>query len=402
MKPFQDYELRDIIQSQWKNVIDAIDKMSNEVVMANDIEILADNIYQEFYIEPITIFDEDAAKRTVQQKKIKRMVDPFIRAYYENDYVIIDGVAISFCFPYTGDNRLFRSRASVFSLGVYPEIELINNSVVFVIEKSLSEMKSQSQDVIMNEVQSRLDSIKNGLGYSNADVLSFNSELKKKAVEYVRGKRTSVELFYDILKKFDVPINKTTYAKQIVPLKRRITPVSKKYHREDYYCITDENYNDILCCIKHTASTYERTPKSYKGMGEEALRDTLLASLNATFKGAAVGEAFRNKGKTDICIEQENRAAFVAECKMWKGRSGIKDAIRQVDGYLTWRDCKTALIYFSRNKNFWDVLSSVKGELQTTDIVKNMREIDKNEFECSIFSATNPGQKIQLRIMVFM
>lgn len=401
MKPFYEFELSDVIKTQWEKVKDKIDRFTNEVIMANDVEVLAENIYQEFYIEPITLYDEDFSKRTVKQQKIKRRVDPFIRVYYENDYVIVDGVSISFYFPFTGDERLLRSRASTFSVGVYPEIVLIDNHIAFVIEKTLSEMKAFSQDSIMKEVEDKVKSIKAGIEYSNADIIVFNKELKRKSLEFVKGKRASVELFYDISKKFDVPINKTEYAKQIVSLERRITPISKKYKKEDYYTITDENYNDILSCIKHTASTYERTPKSYKCMDEEALRNTLLASLNATFKGAAVGEAFRNKGKTDICIEQENRAAFVAECKMWKGRHGIKDAIKQLDGYLTWRDCKTALIYFSRNKNFMDVLTSMKEELKSLDSIKSLKENDKNEFDCLAFSETNPGQKIQIRVLVF-
>lgn len=55
---------------------------------------------------------------------------------------------------------------------------------------------------------------------------------------------------------------------------------------------------------------------------EEQLRNLILANLNSLFKGTANGECFRKHGKTDICIEYENRSAFVAECKIW---SGIKN-----------------------------------------------------------------------------
>ena len=113
------------------------------------------------------------------------------------------------------------------------------------------------------------------------------------------------------------------------------------------YCITDENYDEILRIIKHTASTIERSPGSYKSLGEEQLRDLLLATLNSHYEGRATGEAFRQKGKTDICIEKQNRAAFVAECKMWDGPAGIEKAIKQLDSYLTWREHKTALIFLA-------------------------------------------------------
>ena len=96
------------------------------------------------------------------------------------------------------------------------------------------------------------------------------------------------------------------YAETHIPLQRHINPVSKHYDTSNYYSITDRDYLEIISTIKHTASTYERTPGSYKALHEEDLRNTLLATLNATYKGDATGETFRNAGKTDICIEREN------------------------------------------------------------------------------------------------
>lgn len=131
------------------------------------------------------------------------------------------------------------------------------------------------------------------------------------------------------------------------------------------------------------------------------MRNTLLASLNATFKGDAVGEAFRNKGKTDICIEKENRAAFVAECKIWNGPKEVPLALRQLDGYLTWRDCKTALIYFVRRKDFFKILDTAENALKTADFIRQCKAIEKNIFDCTMASESNPGQLVQVRVMLF-
>lgn len=169
----------------------------------------------------------------------------------------------------------------------------------------------------------------------------------------------------------------------------------------DYYCISEPDYFDILGTIKHTASTFERTPSSYKGMHEEDLRNTLLAALNGIYKGDATGEAFRKKGKTDICIERENRAAFVAECKMWTGKTEVAKAVSQLDSYLTWRDCRTALIYFVRRKNFLSILETARAALESIDGMKNVRLVDKNEFDCLFLSKENPGQQVKMRVMLF-
>ena len=70
MKPFRDYDLSTVIHNQMEAAHAKIDNMSNEEIMANNLEVLAENIYQEFFIEPITLFYEDFSKRSIQQGKI--------------------------------------------------------------------------------------------------------------------------------------------------------------------------------------------------------------------------------------------------------------------------------------------------------------------------------------------
>lgn len=402
MKPFRDHELREIIESQWVRVLDRIDTMPNEEIMANDLDILADNIYQEYFIEPVEILEEDFSKRSIKQGKIKRYVDPFFRDYSNQEYVYVDGVIGDFYFPYNGDGNLFKCKASTFSVSGYPEITVQNGFIIFRIEKTLEEMKaSDAKDKLLGSLNHSVDSIKSGIGYANRDVASFNQGLRSKAFTELQKKREKVQTFFDVAKLLEVPIEKKEYAVKHIPLVRNITPVAKKYDKEDYYGIKDSDYTDILETIKHTASTYERTPSSYKSMHEEDLRNTLLASLNATYKGDATGETFRNKGKTDICIERKNRAAFVAECKMWTGQADVEKAVFQLDSYLTWRDCKTALIYFVRRKDFLKIMETAEVAIRAIDGMKSVRAVDKNEFECLFLSKENPGQQIRLRVMLF-
>lgn len=402
MRPFREYDLDAVIKEQWAEAHQKIDSMTNEEIMANDMGILADNIYQEFFIEPVEIFEEDFSKRSIKQGKIKKYIDPIYRDYDDKEYVAVDGIIGDFYFPYQGDSALFRCRASTFSLSGYPEITIQNGYISFRIEKSLDEMKaSDATDRLLERIKRNVDSIRSGVGYANKDVIAFNQSLRSKAVAELQSKRDKVQAFFDIANMLEVPIEKKEYASKHIPLVRNIAPVAKEYDREDYYGIKDSDYSDILETIKHTASTYERTPSSYKSMHEEDLRNTLLAALNATYKGDATGETFRNKGKTDICIEQKNRAAFVAECKMWTGQADVAKAVLQLDSYLTWRDCKTALIYFVRRKDFLKILETAETALKAIDGMKNVRAVDKNEFECLFLSKENPGQQIRLRVMLF-
>ena len=53
MKPFWDCDLSRVIAKQKEDARKKIDSISNEEIMANDLSILAENIYQEFFIEPV-------------------------------------------------------------------------------------------------------------------------------------------------------------------------------------------------------------------------------------------------------------------------------------------------------------------------------------------------------------
>lgn len=402
MKPFRDIDLRQSIEAIKSKIKNKIDSYTNDEIIANNLELLADNIYEEFYIPPVLIYDEDSSKRSVEQKKIIKRLTPFYT--YDNEYkeVEVDGIVMTFYYPFTGERDLFKCHASTYSLSGYPEINIEKDYFSLSYEKPLNEVKNeQAKKDVYIKLNNDMKSIRDGIGYANADAESFNSNLRSYALDLLSDKKKKIETFFSVAAMFEVPVKKNEYSMTHISVQRNITPIAHKYNKQNSYYISESDYNDILDAIKHTCSTYERTASSYKMMREEDLRNTLLATLNATYKGNANGEAFRNRGKTDICIESENRAAFVAECKIWAGQNEIEMAIKQLDGYLTWRDCKTALIYFVRNKNFFNTLDIAERTLKDITVIRQVHVVDKNEFECSMVSESNIGQIVKMRVMLF-
>lgn len=402
MKPFRDIDLSRSLVASKEKMKAQIDSFTNDEIMANDIELLADNLYEEFYVQPVVIYDEDLTRRKVSQSKVRRCVDPYYRDIYGREYIDVDGFEMLFYFPFEGEVDLFKCQASTFSLSGYPDITIQSGAIMLKYEKTLQEMEKEGAvESVMKAVEQDLKRLRSGIDYANNDVSRFNSTLRTDAVRALGEKKKRVESFYSIASLFEVPVTKTEYAVKHVPMKRNISPIAHKYEKQPTYCITDKDYAEILETIKHTGSTYEGTPASYASMHEEDLRNTLLAALNATYKGDATGEAFRNHGKTDICIERENRAAFVAECKMWTGQKEVQPAVEQLDSYLTWRDCKTALIYFVRRKDFLRVLSTAQAALRGIPFMRRVEVVDENEFRCFVASQTTPGQLVQVRVMLF-
>lgn len=86
---------------------------------------------------------------------------------------------------------------------------------------------------------------------------------------------------------------------------------------------------------------------------------------------------------------------------MWTDQKEVGKAVNRLDGYLTWRDCKTALIYFVRRKDFMKTLESAEAALRTYDGMRNVTAVDKNELECLFLSKANPDQQIKMRVMLF-
>ncbi|XME01971.1 hypothetical protein QYZ88_015010 [Lachnospiraceae bacterium C1.1] len=379
-----------------------IEEFTNEEIIANDIELLTENLYQEFFIEPIEIENEAILKRHVEQAKIRRYVERFYPGSNRTEYIDVDGIQAYFYYPFYGDVNLFSCHASIFYLGGYPEIEIKDDCIEIKVELTISETKHEGMgDRIVGQAESKIREIRNGIDNINVSVKAYNSGLRKNIKNMLEQKREKIQCFFNVAKALEVSIEKNEYSQKHIKVERRIFPIAHNYKQEDYYYISEEDYKNILETIKHTGSTYESTPASYRYMHEEDLRNTLLAALNATYRGRANGEAFRVKGKTDICIEQENRAAFVAECKMWTGPNSVDDAIEQLDSYLTWRDCKTALIYFVRKKGFLKIIDKALCTLQSIENIKELKKIDKNEFACTYMSKSNPGQLVAIQVMLF-
>lgn len=89
------------------------------------------------------------------------------------------------------------------------------------------------------------------------------------------------------------------------------------------------------------------------------MRFLFLVPLNGHYEGAATGETFNYDGETDILIRVDGRNIFIAECKFWNGPKKLIDTINQLLGYMAWRDTKTAIILFNKNKSFSEVLEKI-------------------------------------------
>jgi hypothetical protein len=147
----------------------------------------------------------------------------------------------------------------------------------------------------------------------------------------------------------------------------------------------------------------ELSPATFFGLSEDDIRNILLVSLNCSYEGNATGETFSKQGKTDILIKESGKCIFIAECKIWKGPAGLTGAIDQLLGYTTWRNTKTAILLFNKNKGISEVLEKIVPTVEEHSQFKRtvFKEAGRSIFRFVIRNKDHPDRELQLAVLVF-
>jgi len=267
-------------------------------------------------------------------------------------------------------------------------------------------------DEPLEKIKHRLDEnlryLRDHVGWQKPTVDSFNNGLAasaKSAVEARRARLAKHDQLADIL---NLPLARSGNAPEMRPIqveRRAVKPLPPPpaggYKRE--WEVPSAEYEHILAVIRHEGRTFESTPRTYRVHDEEELRDIILAHLNGHYKGDATGETFRRSGKTDIRIEMDSRAAFVAECKLWRGPKTIAASIDQLLEYLTWRDCKTAIVIFNKDTaGFTDLLAKVPEAIRAHHrFMKMTDDSAQGEWRCVVRSKDDDARLIHIAVFVF-
>ncbi len=174
----------------------------------------------------------------------------------------------------------------------------------------------------------------------------------------------------------------------------------KRYKPEP--ALDDSIYQQILSIIHDVGKQFERLPSTYSGKEEEHLRDHMLLILEPNFEGSATGETFNKSGKTDILLRHEGSNVFIAELKYWRGKKSFLDTISQLLGYLTWRDSKSAVVMFVKNKEFSSVLETVKEATpEHSNYLSYVSEREEGWFHYRFHINEDENREVKLAFMLF-
>ena len=391
------------LRARQQSVSRAVDRIPKDQFLVSSDQEIVDHVVAGLSVEPIVLREE---KMTMDQDETQVDVSHHqMRVFREGRMgpSYIPGTRVDIDIPFTGEEWIFRYRTNPWSTG-FPSADVQRGRLRLTITQPHDADPNAFKTVYEREI----GRVRECLDRAHKQIVGYNDSLPNLAQQAVRHRRERLGRHDNIAALLDIPLATKLGAPSIEPVKVEIRrppalPVPPKTGLVPEPGITDQSFEHILRFIRHQGRTFERTPSTYAVHGEEDLRNIILAQLNGHFQGDAVGEAFRGRGKTDICIEQDNRAAFVAECKLWTGPAGLTTALDQLMGYLTWRDSKAALIMFNvKNKDFTKILEAMPKTLSAHPLF--LRELpctEAGEWRFQTRSAEDAGRRVTVQAFVF-
>lgn len=263
---------------------------------------------------------------------------------------------------------------------------------------------------IKREAQHTITNIKEQFKNVQNQINSFNATLEKQIRGIFQSHKAHILKKHNFLTALEVPIKKRddlpkTFAipkpkirKKIMVKRPQVT--GKEFRPEPTLDVSI--YNEILQVIYDVGKQFERLPSTYADKKEEDLRDHFLLYLEPRFEGSATGETFNKTGKTDILLRYEGSNVFIAECKFWRGKEKLLEAITQLLKYLTWRDSKAAVVVFVKNKEFTPILDKIEEVvLKHHNCLGFADKTDESWFNFKFHIEGDPNREVKLAVLLF-
>lgn len=405
MKLYLEDRLDNLLSSRARELKSRIESESDNYILNVGEEQYIEFLKTEFIIEVPEIHTDqvyvDTYEKEIPGSRFPREFDIMNPSKTFKKDVIVYHI------PYTGTIELLRFRPSSWTSMAGYEIQIDKSSNTIVLEfinfYNDSEKIKRAYDDSVRYILASYPALK-------SDIEKFNDSLANFIRTTITQRRQQINKKSDFINSLGVQIKKKSNTPETFTVpqpklrqKIQVKPVvhSKGFKPEP--TLDNENYLRILKIINDVGKNFERMPSTYSDKYEEHLRDHIVMTLDPNFEyGSASGETFNKTGKTDIQLRHDSSVVFVAECKFWEGKKGFLATIDQLLGYLTWRDSKTSVVIFVRNKGFTEVLEKVKESIiEHPNYISRKSESDDNWFNYVFSLPDDPNKEIQMAVQLF-
>lgn len=381
-----------------------IRKERPDYILSTNQEIYAKEVFDIYSIKvPVVKFDNSYAE--IEEREIPAKHFPF-------NYAVTEGKSYPkqvyiFKIPFIGSESFFRLKPSTGYTLSNPKIYIVDNALCFDeidFENNVEKIKKSAEGMI-ESIRARYESVKSLCESFNSEVLKpyIDNQITSIREKHIENTRQRELLGFPIAEKNAAP---KTYSVDVLKPKSKIVIEPTKVNKSGIPIeptIDTETYRRILSIINDIGMSFERMPSNYLGKDEEGLRDYILTVLSSHFENAsATGETFNKKGKTDILIRHNNTNLFVAECKIWRGEKLYLETMDQLLSYLTWRDSKTALIIFVKQKEISQVLKKIKDKVKEhPNYIRDSEDSSPSWFNFTLSLNGDSSKEISTAVIVY-
>lgn len=340
-----------------------IEGVDADRLLNSSVEDLAAYFAEKFEIDVPTL---DIGNLVVDQREKQidvsgepmRLIRDRSRPFY------ITGTEVEVELPFSGEAEAFKIQPNPYTLS--PPRASVNGSIVSfrIVGTNLEAEQVRNQiDRTVAEIQSYLSNLRSNVSGLNSQLLDeARAAIETRRARLLANRNMVASLGFNMKERQNAPRTFVT-----PEVRRKISPVmppasSTPYKPEPVLAVPD--YDHILGVMQSMTQVMELSPSAFHDVDEEALRSHFLVQLNGHYQGQATGETFNYEGKTDILIRSEGRNIFIAECKFWSGPKKLSETVDQLLGYSSWRDTKTAIVLFNRNRDFSKVLAAIPGAVR--------------------------------------
>lgn len=404
----------DYLRKLYGELESEIDSFADEKIVNCDVDEWTEYLTEKYRVEPISFY-VDYATRSIQKTQIKRN-NPwghFGDVYGEPQFYMVDGCNIDYKVPFSGDDVLLKCTPSTYimtSFEIFGFQKPSNTNYGFItirLSYTNQEMKGfgdNLEEKVNSDFRNQFSRFEKMSGYANDDIRSYNENLTSNVQQLLNKRREKADVFFSFSKALKIPLNLNSSSPNLtpIPLKkphRANLNEPKPHAQEQQFYIDDSDFENIIKIIHLCGTALEESAKTFNQFNEEALRDYIKGMLSSHYENTVTGETFRRVGKTGIQIQREDKAAFIAECKVWHGIKLFSDAIEQLFCYATWKDTKLSLIIFNKeNKNFAGVQQQIQSWLKEN--CKSCKQWNSNIWDCVKYRE-DTGRDVRLAVALY-
>ena len=188
MHPFREGDTFGTFANVVENAIAEINSLDNEYVLKASPTELEQYFIEKVLIKPLVLHEDERYIKNQTGTQIDVSHD-FRRAVFPGERAVVKGTRVDIAIPFEGDPMLWRIRASTFSMGGCPEMEIRNNEVVFSVSFPND---SAEPDRLRTDIQRLIKSLVDAVAYLKRDVDNHNNSAPKRIREALARKTSLV------------------------------------------------------------------------------------------------------------------------------------------------------------------------------------------------------------------